>query len=213
MAPPHSSPPEPEALDQLLLRAASDKCDEASLRRLAAALSRVDAGLTPEQRARAAELAGGETLAAVAARLLEAVDAQRISHEALLHAAARDETLGPQHYLQVRQVLAAKACAPFDNPELRHFLAPGSGEAAAGPSLADQARARFARWLSGRRQAGAVYTDEQMNCLRRMRDCVAAGGRLDRDRLIAEDLLRPAYRAFGEQLWALIGELNAALRG
>ena len=140
------------------------------------------------------------------ARLLEAVDAKRISSEALLHAVARDETLGPQHYLQVREMLAAKACAPFDNPELRHFLArlqhpaPGSQDAAESASFADRVRSRFAHWLSDRKQAGASFSDEQMNCLRRMRDCIAANGRMDRDRLIAEDLLRPAYRAFGEQL-------------
>ncbi len=217
MAPPHSSPPssspETEALDQLLLGAATERRDEASLRGLAASLTRLDGELTPEQRARAAELAGGETLAAICARLLEAVDPHRISREALLHAAARDETLGPQHYLQVREAMAAKACAPFDNPELRHFLAPGSRDAANSPSPADRAHARFARWLSGRKQAGASFTDEQMSCLRRMRDGIVANGRIDRDRLIAEDLLRPAYRAFGEQLWALIEELNATLRG
>ena len=59
--------------------------------------------------------------------------------------------------------------------------------------------------------AGANFTDEQMDCLRRMRDCIAAKGRIDRDRLIAEDLLRLAYRAFGERLWTLMEELNSAL--
>jgi hypothetical protein len=114
-------------------------------------------------------------------------------------------------------VLAAKACAPFDNPELRHFLvrlqhlAPGSPDAAESPSFADRVRSRFAHWLNGRKQAGASFTDEQMDCLRRMRDCVAAKGGIDRDRLIAEDLLHPAYRAFGERLWTLIEELNSAL--
>jgi hypothetical protein len=211
---PTSSPPEPAALDGLLLGAATDRHDEASLRSLAAALDRLEKGLTPEQRLRAAELAGGQPLAEICASLLQAVDATRISSEAMLHAVARDETLGPQHYFQVRDVLAARACAPFDNPELRHFLVrltPGAGEVAESPSLADQVRARFALWLSQRKQAGASFSDEQMNCLRRLRDCIAAGGRLDRDRLIAEDLLRPAYREFGEQLWALTEELNAAL--
>ena len=217
MAPTQSSPPGPEALDELLLGAASDRRDEASLRSLATGLSRLDGGLTPEQQLHAAELAGGQTLAEICARLLEAVDAKRISSEALLHAVARDETLGPQHYLQVRAALAAKACAPFDNPELRHFLvrlqhpAPGSPDAAESASFADRVRSRFAHWLSERKQAGASFTDEQMDCLRRMRDCVAAKGRIDRDRLIAEDLLRPAYRAFGERLWTLIEELNSAL--
>jgi len=213
---PPSSLPEPEALDSLLLGAASDRRDEASLRALATGLSRLDGGLTPEQRLRIADLAGGQTLAEICARLLEAVDPHRISSEALLHAVARDETLGPQHYLQVREVLAARACAPFDNPELRHFLArlrhpPGSRDAAESLSFADQVRSRFAHWLSERKQAGASFTDEQMNCLRQMRDSIAANGGINRDRLIAGDLLRPAYRAFGEQLWTLIEELNSAL--
>ncbi len=214
---PPSSPPEPRALDELLFGAASDRRDEASLRSLATGLSRLDGGLTPEQRLYAAELAGGQTLAEICARLLESVDAKRISSEALLHAVARDETLGPQHYLQVRAALAAKACAPFDNPELRHFLvrlqhpAPDSQDAAESASFADRVRSRFAHWLSERKQAGASFTDEQMDCLRRMRDCVAAKGGIDRDRLIAGDLLRPAYHAFGERLWALIKELNSAL--
>jgi hypothetical protein len=218
LAPTQSSPPsdplEPQALDGLLLAAASNRRDEAGLRSLAAGLGRLEAGLTPEQRLRAAELAGGQALADICANLLQAVDTRRISSEALLHAVARDETLGPQHYLQVRDVLAAKACAPFDNPALRHFLVrlvSGSEAPAETLGFADQVRSRFAQWLSGRKQAGASFSDEQMSCLRRLRDCIAAGGRLDRDRLIAEDLLRPAYREFGEQLWALLEELNAAL--
>lgn len=205
------------ALAGLLLGVATDRRDEASLRSLAAALDRIEKELTAEQRLHAAELAGGQPLAEICARLLEAVDPKRISSEALLHAVARDETLGPQHYLQVREVLSARACAAFDNPELRHFLArlqhPGTGGPEPAPNFADQVRARFAHWLSGRKQAGAAFTDEQVNCLRRMRDCFAANGRIDRDRLIAGDLLRPAYGAFGEQLWALIEELNAALNG
>lgn len=219
MVPTTSSPQEPAALEQLLLGAAANRRDEASLRMLAAALSRLEGELTPEQRLHVAELAGGQTLAEICTRLLEAVDPHRVSSEALLHAVARDETLGPQHYLEVRQVLAAKACASFDNPELRHFLgrlehpAQGSPDTAESPSIADQVNARFAHWLSGQKQAGASFTDEQMGCLRQLRDCIAAKGRLDRDRLIAEGLLRPAYRAFGERLWTLIEELSAALDG
>lgn len=218
MSPTQSSPQEPAALDQLLLGAATDRRDEASLRSLAAGLSRLDGELTPEQRLRVTELAGGQALDEICARLLEAVDPHRISSEALLHAVARDETLGPQHYLEVRDVLATKACAPFDNPELRHFLvrleplAPGSQDAAKSPSAADRVRARFAHWLSGQKQAGASFTDEQMDCLRQLRDSIAAKGRMDRDRLMAENLLRPAYRAFGERLWTLVEELNAALK-
>jgi len=204
------------ALDQLLHGAATDRRDEASLRSLAAALSRLDGELTAEQRLRAAELAGGQALAEICVRLREAVDPKRISGEALLNAVARDETLGPQHYLQARELLATKACAPFDNPELRHFLArlhpaPGSQDPAETPSVADQVHARFAHWLSEQKQSGASFSDDQMNCLRRLRDCIVAKGRIDRDRLIAEELLRPAYGAFGERLWSLMDELNAAL--
>ena len=221
MAPPQSSPPsvapEPAVLDRLLHGAATDGRDEACLRSLAAALGRLDGELTPEQGARVADLAGGQTLAEICARLREAVEPNRISNEALLHAVSRDETLGPQHYHQARELLAAKACAAFDNPELRHFLvrlhpAPGSGNVADSPSFADQVRSRFAHWLSLQKQAGAGFTDEQMDCLRQLRDCLAAKGGLDRDRLIAADLLRPAYRAFGERLWSLMEELNSALK-
>ena len=216
MPPTQSSPQEPATLAQLLLGAATDRRDEACLRSLAAGLSRLDGELTPEQQSRAAELAGGQTLAEICARLLAAVDPHRVSSEALLHAVARDETLGPQHYLEVRNMLAAKACAPFDNPELRHFLVRLEHlvpDGADSPSADDQVRAHFARWLSGQKQAGASFSDEQMDCLRQLRDCVAAKGRLDRDRLMAENLLRPAYRAFGERMWTLVEELNAALRG
>jgi hypothetical protein len=214
--PPTQSSQEPATLDQLLHGAATDRRDEASLRSLAAGLNRLDGELTPEQRLRVTELAGGQPLAEICARLQAAVDPHRVSSEALLHAVARDETLGPQHYLEVRDALAAKACEPFDNPELRHFLvrlehlAP-SADATESPSVTDQARARFAHWLSGQKQAGASFTDEQMDCLRQLRDCIAKG-RVDRDRLMAENLLRPAYRAFGERLWSLVEELNAALR-
>jgi hypothetical protein len=213
------SAPEPAALDQLLLGAATDRHDEASLRSLAAGLSRLDSELTPEQHLQVAELAGGQALAEICVHLLDAVDPHRISTEALLHAVARDETLGPQHYIEVREALAAKACAPFDNPELRHFLArlghsaAGSADVAGSPSVADRVRARFAHWLSEQKQAEASFTDEQMDCLRQLRDRIAAKGVMDRELLMAEGLLRPAYHAFGERLWTLIEELNGALKG
>jgi hypothetical protein len=214
-----SKPVSPAALDQLLLGAAGERHDEASLRGLAAGLSRLDSELAPEQRLQITELAGGQALAEICAHLLEAVDPHRISTEALLHAVARDETLGPQHYIEVREMLAAKACAPFDNPELRHFLTrllhstPESHQAAESSSAADRVRARFAHWLSEQKQADASFSDEQMDCLRQLRDTIAAKGRVDRDLLLAEGQLRPAYRAFGERLWTLIEELNAALQG
>jgi hypothetical protein len=213
-----SKPASPATLDQLLLGAAADRRDEASLRSLAAGLSRLDGELTSEQRLHLTDLAGGQTLAEICTHLVGAVDPHRISTEALLHAVARDETLGPQHYIEVREMLAAKACAPFDNPELRHALArllhsPDAGDAAEDASVADRVRARFAHWLSEQKQAEASFTDEQMDCLRQLRDCIAAKGKVDRDLLMTEGLLRPAYRAFEERLWPLIEELNAALKG
>ena len=110
------------SFDKLLLGVAFGKRDEASLTSLAGRLARLDRELKPEDRKRVTELAGGETLTAICNRLLDAVDPDKLNAEAMTFSVAHDDSIGPQHYAQVREVLAARACAPFDNPGLRHFL-------------------------------------------------------------------------------------------
>ena len=110
------------SFDKLLLGVAFGKRDEASLTSLAGRLARLDRELKPEDRKRVTELAGGETLTAICNRLLDAVDPDKLNAEAMTFSVAHDDSIGPQHYAQVREVLAARACAPFDNPDLRHFL-------------------------------------------------------------------------------------------
>ena len=44
-----------------------------------------------------------------------------------------------------------------------------------------------------------------------MRDYVSASGSVDREPLEADNVLGPIYKAFGEQLWPLMDELNLTL--
>ncbi len=72
-------------------------------------------------------------------------------------------------------------------------------------------RARFALWLSAKREAGAIFSDDEMDWLHRMRDYIIASGSVDKEHLIADNALGPMYRVFGEKLWGLMDELNLAL--
>jgi type I restriction enzyme, R subunit len=44
-----------------------------------------------------------------------------------------------------------------------------------------------------------------------MRDYISASGSVDRERLEADNVLGPSYKAFGEMLWPLMNELNLTL--
>ncbi|MGH8461330.1 MAG: DEAD/DEAH box helicase family protein [Stenotrophobium sp.] len=111
------------SFDKLLLGVAFGKRDEASLTSLAGRLARLDRELKPEQRKQVAELAGGATLSQLANQLLDAIDPDKVAAEVQIKAAAHNEPPKPQDYDQARESLAAKACAPFDNPDLRNTLA------------------------------------------------------------------------------------------
>lgn len=120
------------SFDKLLLGVAFGKRDEASLTSLAGRIARLDRELKPEQRKQVAELTGGATLSQLANQLLDAIDPDRITAQASsvrprIESGAGSEPvegpLTPAELTEARKTLAAKACTPFDNPELRHALA------------------------------------------------------------------------------------------
>ena len=88
------------SFDKLLLGVALGKRDEDALTTLAGRLARLDREITAPQRQELAALAGGRTLAQLAATLLRAVDPDEPERERLI----------------------GEACAPFDKPALREGL-------------------------------------------------------------------------------------------
>ena len=71
--------------------------------------------------------------------------------------------------------------------------------------------ARYELWLVDKKAQGIVFTDEERAWLEKMRDRVIASGSVDREALKAGNELGPAYRVFGERLWAVMDELNGVL--
>ncbi|CAG0982307.1 Type-1 restriction enzyme R protein [Rhodocyclaceae bacterium] len=71
--------------------------------------------------------------------------------------------------------------------------------------------ARYELWLANKKAQGIAFTDEERAWLEKMRDRVIASGSVDRDALKAGNELGPAYRVFGERLWAVMDELNGVL--
>ena len=110
------------SFEKLLLGVAFGKRDEASLTSLAARLARLDRELKPEQRRQITQLSDGADLSQLANKLLDAVDPDKVSAQVQAQAAARGEPPRSEDYEMAREVLAAQACAPFDNPDLRHAL-------------------------------------------------------------------------------------------
>src|SRR5713101_5400983 len=47
--------------------------------------------------------------------------------------------------------------------------------------------------------------------LEKMRDYISASGSVDREHLEADNVLGPIYKAFGDNLWPLMDELNLTL--
>jgi type I restriction enzyme R subunit len=90
------------SFDKLLLGVAFGKRDEDSLTSLAGRLARLDRELKPEQRKQITEITGGLTVSQLSNQLLDAVDPDKTAD---------------------REALTTKACAPFDNPDLRQALA------------------------------------------------------------------------------------------
>ena len=113
------------SFDKLLLGVAFGKRDEDSLTSLAGRLARLDRELKPEQRKQIAELTGGATLSQLANQLLDAIDPDKIAAQALTVCPEPVEGRTPtkEEFAAARETLAAKACAPFDNPDLRNTLA------------------------------------------------------------------------------------------
>jgi type I restriction enzyme R subunit len=110
------------AFDKLLLGVAFGKRDEQSITSLANRLARLNLEIKPQDQKRIAEFAGGATLSQLSNQLLDAVDPDKINAEAQALAAARGESPEAKDQDQAREALANKACAPFDNPDLRHAL-------------------------------------------------------------------------------------------
>jgi len=71
--------------------------------------------------------------------------------------------------------------------------------------------ARYELWLVDKKAQGIAFTDEERAWLEKMRDRVIASGSVDREALKAGNELGPAYRVFGERLWAVMDELNGVL--
>jgi type I restriction enzyme R subunit len=71
--------------------------------------------------------------------------------------------------------------------------------------------ARYELWLANKKAQGIAFTDEERAWLEKMRDRVIASGSVDREALKAGNELGPAYRVFGERLWAVMDELNGVL--
>ena len=112
------------SFDKLLLGVAFGKRDEDSLTSLASRLARLDRELKSEQRKQIAELSGGATLSQLANQLLDAIDPDKIAAQALtIGEPVEGRTPTKEEFAAAREILAAKACAPFDNPDLRNTLA------------------------------------------------------------------------------------------
>lgn len=315
------------SLDKLMLGIAFGKRDEGSLTSLAGRLARLERELKPEHRRQIADLAQGRTLGQIARGLLDAIDPDQIAAQASAVRAEPGEAPPTAVDLaQAQEALATKACAPFDNPDLRHLLgtlkaqneqtidtitrdvliendfSPAAKEKAESltrdfaayleanraeiaalqilysrpyrqriteealkeleaklkattaqwtpdalwhayqalqpqqvkgqvrrftdlislvrfawqhqPLLQpfeDHVKSRYAEWLQRKQAGGTRFTADQMAWLEKMRDYIIASGSVDREHLLADNVLGPAHRAFGAQLEPLMDELNLAL--
>src|SRR5437667_1556671 len=75
----------------------------------------------------------------------------------------------------------------------------------------EHVRQRFAPWLEQNRAAGITFNSDQLVWLEKIRDYISASGSVDREHLEADNVLGPIYKAFGEELWPLMDELNLNL--
>jgi len=117
------------AFDKLMLGVALGKRDEDTLTTLAGRIARLDREVTAPQRKELAALAGGKTLAELAATLLRAIDPDAIAEQAAGTPGATPADVAPDAFEIARQQLIAAACAPFDTPALRDALAKAKQEA------------------------------------------------------------------------------------
>ena len=94
------------AFDKLMLRLALGQRDEDSMTSLAGRLARLDRELKPEQKKEIEKITGGAPLKVLINHLLDAVDPDKMG--------VSEEN---------KKELVERACAPFDNPNLREKLA------------------------------------------------------------------------------------------
>jgi type I restriction enzyme R subunit len=90
------------------------------------------------------------------------------------------------------------------------------GESAVLEPFMDTVNERFFRWLQQQEQAGRRFTPEQMEWLRMIKDHVAASVRIDMDDFELSPFFEKGgpvrvYNLFGQQLPAMLGELNEVL--
>jgi type I restriction enzyme R subunit len=108
--------------DKLLLGVALGKRDEDTLTTLAGRLARLDRELDKAQQQQVAQAAGGQTLAAMSAALLRAIDPDVIAEKASGTAGAAPHEIVPEKFEAARKDLVLNACAPFDQPAVRELL-------------------------------------------------------------------------------------------
>ena len=115
--------------DQLLLGVALGKRDEDTLTTLAGRLARLDLELSRDQAKTLSQLAGGQTLSALSAALLGAVDPDAVAARAAGHPGVSPDEIPPAKLAAAQKQLIDEACAPFDSPALRDALAQAKRQA------------------------------------------------------------------------------------
>jgi type I restriction enzyme R subunit len=117
------------AFDKLLLGVTLGKRDEDTLTTLAGRLARLDREISRDEAQKLTALAGGKSLAQLAATLLKAVDPDAVAERATGTRGASPAEITPEEFAAARDGLAAEACAPFDAPALRDALAKAKQDA------------------------------------------------------------------------------------
>jgi type I restriction enzyme R subunit len=115
------------ALKDLLQGVAVGHRDDDTVLSLANRLVRLAKQLDPKQQARLEKLTGGVPMGALGKALINSLDADAITQQALATARAQgitrsEDTLLPQELEAARALRVAAACAPFDAPELRDAI-------------------------------------------------------------------------------------------
>ncbi|HYF36121.1 MAG TPA: hypothetical protein VD994_12580, partial [Prosthecobacter sp.] len=110
------------AFDKLMLGVVLGKRDEDSLASLAGRLARLGRELTAKQQQEVSAVWGGKTLAEMSAALLQAFNPDAVAELATGIKGAEPQEVAPEVFEKAQKELIAKACAPFDSPDLRDLL-------------------------------------------------------------------------------------------
>ena len=110
------------ALDKLLLGVALGKRDEDTLTTLAGRLARLERGLDETGRREIQNLANGQSLGEISAKLLRSLDPDMIAEKATGKPGAEPQEVQPALFEKVKQQLALEACLPLDSQLLRDAL-------------------------------------------------------------------------------------------